>query len=80
MKTKRKTMGHILNLKSKYNLTIDIDKELIFDGPDPQRPWFSSTSIDVKLVDEENKEIPLEQHQKDDIIAMLLKIRSINGN
>lgn len=73
-------MGHILNLKSKYNLTIDIDKELIFDGPDPQRPWFSSTSIDVKLVDEENKEIPLEQHQKDDIIAMLLKIRSINGN
>lgn len=73
-------MGHILNLKSKYNLTIDIDKELIFDGPDPQRPWFSSTSIDVKLVDEENKEIPLEQHQKDDIIAMLLKIRSINGD
>jgi hypothetical protein len=73
-------MGHILNLKSKYNLTIDIDKELIFDGPDPQRPWFSSTSIDVKLVDEENKEINLEQKQKDDIIAMLLKIRSINGN
>jgi hypothetical protein len=70
-------MGHILNLKSKYNLAINIDKELIFDGPDPERPWFSSTSIDVKLVDEENKEIPLEQQQKNEIIVILSKIESI---
>jgi len=71
-------MGHILN--SKYNLVIDIDKQLIFDGPDPQRPWFSSVSMDVKLVDEENKEIPLNQQQKDEIIFVLSKISSINGD
>jgi hypothetical protein len=71
-------MGHILN--SKYNLVIDIDKQLIFDGPDPQRPWFSSVSMDVKLVDGENKEIPLNQQQKDEIIFVLSKISSINGD
>jgi hypothetical protein len=71
-------MGHILN--SKYNLVVDIDKQLIFDGPDPQRPWFSSVSMDVKLVDGENKEIPLNQQQKDEIIFVLSKISSINGD
>ena len=73
-------MGHALDLKSKYSLTIDVNKQLIFDGPDPQRPWFSSNSIDVKLIDEENKEIPLDQQQKDEIIALLSKIGSINGD
>jgi hypothetical protein len=73
-------MGHILDLKSKYNLIINIDKQMIFDGPDPQRPWFSSTSIDVELVDEENIMIPLSQQQKDEIIAVLSKIGSINGD
>ena len=80
MKTKRETMGHIFELKSKYSLTIDVNKQLIFDGPDPQRPWFSSTSIDVKLFDEENEEIPLDQQQKDDIMVVLSKIRKINGD
>lgn len=73
-------MGHALDLRSKYSLIIDVDKQLIFDGPDPKRPWFSSTSIDVKLFDEENEEIPLEQQQKDEIIVVLSKIGSINGN
>jgi len=73
-------MSHILDLKSKYSLIIDVDKQLIFDGPDPQRAWFSSTSIDVKLVDEENKEIPLDQQQKNELIVALLKIGSINGD
>lgn len=73
-------MGHIFELKSKYSLIINVDKQLIFDGPDPERPWFSSTSIDVKLVDEENKEILLTQEEKDKIIAVLSKIGSINGN
>jgi hypothetical protein len=73
-------MGHIFELKSKYSLTIDVNKQLIFDGLDPQRPWFSSNSIDVKLIDEENKEIPLDQQQKDEIIVLLSKIGSINGN
>jgi len=73
-------MGHTFELKSKYILIIDVEKQLIFDGPDPQRPWFSSTSIDVKLFDEENEEIPLEQQQKDEIIVVLSKIGSINGN
>ena len=66
-------MSH-LNLKSKYSLIIDIDKQLIFDGPDPERPWFSSVSMDVKLVDEENKEITLSHQQKDEIIVLLSKI------
>jgi hypothetical protein len=73
-------MGHAFDLRSKYSLIIDVNKQLIFDGPDPQRPWFSSTSIDVKLVDEENEEIPLDQQQKDEIIVVLSKIRSINGD
>jgi hypothetical protein len=73
-------MSHILDLKSKYSLIIDVDKQLIFDGPDPQRAWFSSTSIDVKLVDEENKEIPLDQQQKNELIVAHLKIGSINGD
>jgi hypothetical protein len=73
-------MGHALDLKSKYSLIIDVNKQLIFDGPDPQRPWFSSTSIDVKLVDEENKEIPLDQQQKDEIIVAISKIGTINGD
>ena len=73
-------MGHILDLKSKYLLIINVDKQLIFDGPDPQRPWFSSFSIDVELTDEENTEILLDQQQKDEIIAILSKIGSINGN
>jgi hypothetical protein len=73
-------MGHILDLKSKYSLVIYVDKQLILDALDPQRLWFYSTSIDVKLVDEENKEIPLEQQQKDKIIVLLSKIGSINGN
>jgi len=73
-------MGHILDLKSKYNLIIDIDKQMIFDGPDPQRPWFSSFTMDIKLTDEANKEIILNQTQKDEIIAVLSKIGSINGN
>jgi hypothetical protein len=67
-------MSHLFNLKSKYSLIIDIDKQLIFDGPDPERPWFSSVSMDVKLVDEENKEITLNQQQKDEIIVLLSKI------
>jgi hypothetical protein len=71
-------MSHTFDLKSKYSLIIDVDKHLIFDGPDPERPWFSSTSIDVKLVDEENKEILLTQEEKDKIIAVLSKISSIN--
>jgi hypothetical protein len=73
-------MGHIFDSKSKYSLIIDVDKQLIFDGPDPQRPWFSSVVMDVKLVDEENKEIPLGQQQKDEIIIVLSKIREINGD
>jgi hypothetical protein len=73
-------MSHILNLKSQYSLIIDVDKQLIFDGPDPQRPWCSSASIDVKLVDKENTEIPLGQQQKDEIIVALSKIGSINGD
>ena len=73
-------MGHLFDLKSKYSLIIGVDKQLIFDGPDPQRAWFSSTSIDVKLVDEENKEIPLDQQQKNELIVALLKIGSINGD
>ena len=59
---------------------IDIDKQLIFDGPDPKRSWFSSISMDIKLVDEENKEITLNQQQKNEIIFVLSKIESINGN
>jgi hypothetical protein len=35
--------------------------------------------MNVKLVDEENKEIPLGQQQKDEIIVVLSKIGSING-
>lgn len=73
-------MGHILNLKSKYNIEIEVDKQLIFDGPDPQRAWFSSTSIDVKLINQENKEIALGQQQKDEIIVVLSKIGKINGD
>jgi hypothetical protein len=73
-------MGNILDLRSKYSLVIDVDKQLIFDGPDPQRAWFSSVSMDVKLVDEENEEIPLNQKQKDEIIVVLSKISSINGD
>jgi hypothetical protein len=73
-------MGHTFELKSKYSLVIDVNKQLIFDGPDPQRAWFSSVSMDVKLVDEENKEIPLNQQQKDEIIFVLSKISSINGD
>jgi len=73
-------MSHILNLKSKYDLIIEVDKQLIFDGPDHERPWFSSTSIDLKLVDQENQEIPLDQQQKDEIIAVVSKIRRINGD
>jgi hypothetical protein len=73
-------MGHTLELKSKYSLIIDVDKQLIFDGPDPQRPWFYSISMNVTLVDEENKEIPLNQQQKDEIIVVLSKIGSINGD
>jgi hypothetical protein len=73
-------MGHAFDLRSKYSLIINVDKQLIFDGPDPERPWFSSTSIDVKLVDEENKEILLTQEGKDKIIAVLSKIREINGD
>jgi hypothetical protein len=73
-------MGHTFNLKSKYNLFIDVDKQLIFDGPDPQRAWFSSISMDIKLVDEENKEIALNQQQKDEMIFVLSKISSINGD
>jgi hypothetical protein len=64
----------MLDLKLRYNLIIDVDKELIFDGPDPQRPWFSSTAIDIKLVDEDNKEINLDSCQKNDIKVVLLKI------
>ena len=73
-------MSHTLNLRSKYSLIIDTDTQLIFDGPDLdlQRSQFSSTSIDIKLVDEKNKEILLDQHQKDEIIAVLSKIFSIN--
>jgi len=36
--------------------------------------------MDVKLVDEENEEIPLNQKQKDEIIVVLSKISSINGD
>ena len=72
-------MGHLFDLKSKYSLIIGVDKQLIFDGPDPQRPWFSSVVMDVKLVDEENKEILLDQQQKNEIIVVLSKIGSING-
>jgi hypothetical protein len=71
-------MGHTLNLKLKYSLVIDVDKQLIFDGPDPERPWFSSISMNVKLINEENKEMPLSQQQKDEIIVVLSKIGSIN--
>jgi len=73
-------MGHTFNLKSKYNIEIEVDKQLIFDGPDPQRAWFSSLSMNIKLLDEENKEIPLNQQQKDEIIFVLSKIGSINEN
>jgi len=73
-------MGHILNLKSKYNIEIEVDKQLIFDGPDPQRPWFSSLSTNIKLLDEENKEILLDQQQKDEIIFVISKIGSIKEN
>jgi hypothetical protein len=73
-------MSHILDLKFKYHLIINVDKQLIFDGPDPERPWFSSIAMNIKLVDEENKEIFLDQQQKDEIISTLSKIGSINGN
>ena len=72
-------MSHIFNLKSKYSLIIDIDKQLIFDGLD-QRESISLTSIDIKIVDEENKEITLNKDEKDTIIAVISKIRSINGS
>jgi hypothetical protein len=58
-------MSHIFELKSKYRLMIDIDKQLIFDGPDPKRSWFSSISMDIKLVDEENKEMYLKLDNQD---------------
>jgi hypothetical protein len=66
-------------VKSKYSLLIEFDKQLIFDGPDPQRAWFSSVSMNVKLFDEKN-EIYLSQQQKDEIIIVLSKIKDINGN
>jgi hypothetical protein len=72
-------VSHIFNLKSKYSLIIDIDKQLIFDGLD-QRESISLTSIDIKIVDEENKEITLNKDEKDTIIAVISKIRSINGS
>ena len=33
-------MGHTFNLKSKYNIEIEVDKQLIFDGPDPKELGF----------------------------------------
>ena len=33
-------MGHILNLKSKYNIEIEVDKQLIFDGQTPKELGF----------------------------------------
>ena len=36
--------------------------------------------MNVKLLDEENKEILLNQQQKDEIIFVLSKISSINGD
>lgn len=67
-------MSHVFNFKSKYSLVIDTDTQLVFDGPDPQRAWFSSVSMDVKLVDGENEEMPLDQKQKDEIIVVLSRI------
>jgi hypothetical protein len=73
-------MSHILNLKSKYNLVINIDKQIIMDGIDSQTQSSSFISADIKLFDAQNNEMSLTSQQKDDIIVMLLKIRSINGD
>ena len=73
-------MSHILNLKSKYSLIIDINKQLVFDGSDTKAKPSSFISADIKLFDAANNEMPLTSQQKDDIIVMLLKIRSINGD
>ena len=73
-------MGHIFNLKSKYNLTIDIDKQIIMDGVDSRTQSSSFMSIDIKLLNENNKELQLTTQQKNDIIAVLANIRSIDGN
>jgi hypothetical protein len=73
-------MSHILNLKSTYNLVINVDKQIIMDGIDPQTQSSSFISADIKLFDAENNEMPLTSQQKDDIIVVILKIRSINGD
>lgn len=71
-------MGHTFNLKSKYIMTIEVDKQLISDGVDHQKEPSLFVSMGIKLFDEKNKEMLLTQEEKDEIIVALSKIRSTN--
>ena len=71
-------MSHAFDFK--YRLTVDIDKQLVFDGIDLRIKPSVFFSMDIKLVDQENKEILLNKDEKDNIMVVLSKIRSINGD
>jgi hypothetical protein len=71
-------MSHIFNLKSKYNIEIVVDKQLVSDGVDYQKEPSLFVSMGIKLFDEKNKEMLLTQEEKDEIIVVLSKIRSTN--